>query len=370
MRDFDPTAAEYISSGYIARSQPGTGFFGDFGSILGAAGSVIGGMAAGDAADAQAGASREQMAESRRQYDQTRTDQAPWRDAGSASINRLAYLLGLGGANGAGSGSGALTRDQIRAQLLPQYTTTTAGGAPADPWGTGGPSGMAQFRNGQMGYVTDNGEGTSTWVPYSSESTSTIDEAGLNAAIEQRLGAQGPGNSDGLYGSLLKKFGVEDFEADPGYAFRQSEGQKGVERSAAARGGLFSGAAGKAMTRFNQDLASQEYGNAYNRFNNDQNNVFNRLAAVSGIGQQAQSQVNAAGQNTSSAVNNALASMGNAQAAGSIGMSNAINSGIGNYNNYNMLNSLINRGSSSGGAGYSGYNPTSNVYFGTGRMGD
>lgn len=57
-----------------------------------------------------------------------------------------------------------------------------------------------------------------------------------------------------------------NFEADPGYAFRMSEGLKGLERSAAARGGLLSGGAGKALQRYGQGLASQEYGNAFDRF--------------------------------------------------------------------------------------------------------
>lgn len=52
---------------------------------------------------------------------------------------------------------------------------------------------------------------------------------------------------------------------DPGYGFRLSEGQKALERSAAARGGLLSGATGKALTRFGQDYGSQEFTNAYNR---------------------------------------------------------------------------------------------------------
>jgi hypothetical protein len=57
-----------------------------------------------------------------------------------------------------------------------------------------------------------------------------------------------------------------DFEADPGYQFRMAEGNKAIEASAAARGGLFSGKTGTDLQNFSQGLASQEYGNAYNRF--------------------------------------------------------------------------------------------------------
>ena len=60
-------------------------------------------------------------------------------------------------------------------------------------------------------------------------------------------------------------FTANDFQADPGYAFRLSEGQRGLDRQAAARGGLISGSALKAASRYGQDMASQEYGNAFNR---------------------------------------------------------------------------------------------------------
>lgn len=54
-------------------------------------------------------------------------------------------------------------------------------------------------------------------------------------------------------------------QMDPGYGFRLSEGQKALERSAAARGGLLSGSTGKALTRYGQEFGSEEFGRAYNR---------------------------------------------------------------------------------------------------------
>lgn len=74
-------------------------------------------------------------------------------------------------------------------------------------------------------------------------------------------------------------------QMDPGYAFRLSEGMKALERSAAARGGLLSGATMKGLQRYGQDLASQEYGAAYNRLANLAN-VGPRAAGVAAdIGQ-------------------------------------------------------------------------------------
>jgi len=96
-------------------------------------------------------------------------------------------------------------------------------------------------------------------------------------------------NDDPLYQQLnpLLQSAISrasNFETSPGYAFRQAEGQKGVENSAAARGGLYSGAALKAIDRFNQDYASNEYGNWVNQSAQDRafvqgagNDAFNRL---------------------------------------------------------------------------------------------
>lgn len=97
--------------------------------------------------------------------------------------------------------------------------------------------------------------------------------------------------------NLFRSFNMSDYQADPGYAFRMSEGQKALERSAAARGGLNSGATLKALTRYGQDMGSQEYQNAYNRFTNDQSNRFNRLSGLAGLGQTATGSITQAGQN-------------------------------------------------------------------------
>ena len=51
------------------------------------------------------------------------------------------------------------------------------------------------------------------------------------------------------------------FETSPGYQFRMDEGGRAVDRSASARGLLLSGAQNKALTRFGQGEASNEFQN-------------------------------------------------------------------------------------------------------------
>ena len=88
------------------------------------------------------------------------------------------------------------------------------------------------------------------------------------AATNRMQELYGIGGNQGAagYGSYAQPFSMADFAMDPGYAFRVQEGQKAIDRSAAANAGLQSGAALKAAARFGAGEASQEYGNAYNRF--------------------------------------------------------------------------------------------------------
>ena len=143
------------------------------------------------------------------------------------------------------------------------------------------------------------------------------------------------------------RFTNQDMYADPGYGFRFSEGQKALDRSAAARGGLISGGALKAATRFGQDMGSQEYQNAYNRaltgYGTDvarENQLYNRQAALAGIGQTATNFTNTAGAQNAANVGNLATSGAAASAAGQMGQYNAINSGLGTYLKYTSNNSL------------------------------
>jgi len=123
-------------------------------------------------------------------------------------------------------------------------------------------------------------------------------EGGLSAQsqIMQLLGISGDtGAAD--FGQYAKPFGVDQFQQDPGFAFRQAEGMKALERSAAARGGLLSGGTLKGIQRFGQDLASQEYGNAFNRYQIERGARLNALGGLASAGQAASNNLtNIAGQ--------------------------------------------------------------------------
>jgi hypothetical protein len=178
-------------------------------------------------------------------------------------------------------------------------------------------------------------------------------QGGLTAQQEimQLLGIGGDKNAPG-YGSMAKAFGTEQFQQDPGYAFRQAEGMKALERSAAARGNLLSGSTLKGVQRFGQDLASQEYQNAFNRYQVERSARLNPLQSLMGSGQSATNVLTGAagqmGQNEASNLYNA----GAARASGYIGSANALNQALGQVSgiatNYPMQNAMINYYNSGG----------------------
>jgi hypothetical protein len=129
---------------------------------------------------------------------------------------------------------------------------------------------------------------------------------------EAALGDISAGIADGSFD--ISKF---DFEADPGYQFRLAEGMKGLDRSAAARGNLLSGAQAKAAMRYNQDFASTEYQNVFNRQALAKQTSFNQLSGLAGTSQTAVGQSANAGMNMANTSGNAIMAGGraNAQAA-------------------------------------------------------
>lgn len=163
---------------------------------------------------------------------------------------------------------------------------------------------------------------------------------GLNA-LRSYLGVGGD-TSAANYGGYNQRFGMDQFTADPGYAFRLSEGMKGLNANAAARGGLISGAALKAATNYGQQAGSQEYTNAFNRFMQQKEAERSGYSDLTRVGQAAAAgTAAAAGQYGTAAAQN-INNAGQAQASGYVGMTNAINQGLGQGISQYQTNSLIN----------------------------
>lgn len=325
-------------------------------ALIGAGGALLGGMmssnGASSAAAAQSNAANQANATQLGMYNQTRADQTPWRNAGGSALGQMAYMMGLpgyGGQQGSMGGYNAMNgprsvgyADRSQGSGIegwvprpqPGVEGATANGGPMmlnnDPSQPYDPSQLQAFfdAQGQGGMaMTGSGSLQGGMDPYGGNA--------YNASL-------------GGYGSLMTPFSQTNWQQDPGYAFRLAEGQKALERSGSARGMTLSGAQAKALQAYGQNMASQEYGAAYGRYNGDQSNQFNRLAAMAGIGQTANAQMGAAGANYANQVGSNYMNMGNGQAGAALASGNgwqgAINSGLNSWNNANQWNAL-NRGS-------------------------
>ena len=148
----------------------------------------------------------------------------------------------------------------------------------------------------------------------------------------------------GLQGLLDDPNSIQDSNA---YQWRFNQGLQGLDRSAARAGNLFSGGHNADLLAYGQGMASQEYGDQWNR-----------LVGLAGVGQTTASTLGSFGQNSASNISNALGNIGqarqsmyqqqgnnNAQMAGAVG---------GAFNNW-YQNNLANN---PGGTGwYLGKNP-------------
>lgn len=260
-------------------------------TILGVGGALLSSNSASDAADAQAGASAASIAEQRRQYDLTRSDYAPYRTIGTNALRRLGALYGVGG--GSGGGSGGMSENEIRQMLTSQYTS---GGTPGTPVRYGG-----------------GGEGDGYTIPGTPGTPGTVDQAGLDAAVQERMG--------GVAGGAPQTYndGLDDpIQMDPGYQFGLDQGNQALDRKIAAGGGRVSGAAIKAAQRFGTDYATTGYNAAYQR----RQDRINRLSALAGIGQSATGASAQAGSAAANNISGALQSQGDASGAASLARGN------------------------------------------------
>lgn len=393
----------------------------DFGTIAAIAGPIISGMMGSDAAESasnaqsqataqaaqtQLQAQREAIAEQRRQYNLTRSDLAPWRNAGGGAISRLSDLMGLGGSRVATSPAGASAAPMVDSYGIPNDAprwTNPANGAGYAYWNgqwtslagdpvpvgeTGGfpdPSGLpAPAAPASSQPVTTSGPSAyqpnvgSIWIDpatggkYRFNGSNWTDMGG-NVVHE---GAGGPWKDVGgvatpeqyTQSPLTRSFTISDFWNDPvvqlGYQSGLDRGIKGINMGAGAAGLRNSGQTLKALTQFGTDYTGSKAGESRGRFMEDQNNIYNKFAGISGTGQNATNTAVNAGAGTAAGIANTItgtagnlsnlySSLGNARGAAAIAGGNAFGNAFNTIGNWwqqsKMLDQL--KGMNGGGIG-------------------
>lgn len=300
-------------------------------TAAGAASSLMGGSEGSDASAAAgenaSGISKEQIYQAQLARDSANKYQMPYYNTGTAAQNKLAYLYGLGGGvsemptDTSYRAFNTMMKDRLKQHNAskPKLSKkpTAAEKAALKKW-----------------------QDTRTWLTDNSKATKDSDQ--YKSWIDRQkptTQTQTPVGED--YGSLLKDFTAQDFQADPGYQFRKDQGNREAQNRLAAMGMAGSGAAVKEAVNFNQGVADQAYQGAWDRFMQQKQFKTSALSNFAGTGQRAADNIsnneNTYGSNVTQSLGqkgqaqqNAIYEGANSRIAGYTGASNAIGSGAKN----------------------------------------
>jgi hypothetical protein len=316
----------------------------------------------------------------------------------------LQYLLGSGGAAGgagAAAGAGGASGGSLAGDILSKaaldgttafgansvpgaFNLATAGGAAAGVGAAAGAGGTAAGGVPISSFLTSplgmsgllSAGGSILGALASKNAANTQAQAGQNALNLQRdifntqVGLEAPfrqggvdslsklsyllgvgqnnpdlSSSAGGYGSMLKPFGMEDFQLDPGIQFQIQQGNQALINSQAAQNGTLSGAAMKALIGYNQQMAGTGYQSAYDRYMQNKQFQLNSLLAPTQIGQAAASGTAANAGTMGNAMSDTITGIGNANASGTVGAANALSGGLGALGNTYLLSQLLGKSS-------------------------
>lgn len=142
---------------------------------------------------------------------------------------------------------------------------------------------------------------------------------------------------------LTRQFTPQDLQAGlaPNYQFMLNQGQQQTQRQANLAGGAMGGNALRALQDYTQNYAGNAYQNAFQNFNTQRTGIYNTLAGIAGIGQNATNTSANAGQAATTAAGQLGVGSAAAQAAGLTGAANALQGGVQNYQQNQILQAIL-----------------------------
>jgi hypothetical protein len=302
-------------------------------------GGYLQGQAAKSAARTQADSANRAMQQEAEMYYRSREDLAPYRETGYTALKDIErmkpFLLGR------------FNQPYQYTRQPTQAPTSGAATAPSLPSGTL-PANYQAARNAfeqqQAGQIRPPTMAVVGNDQFGQQFGYAADADAFNQFYNQNYGAPAPASgmvADGTQMMPVSGPG-SPFEEylDPSMAFRMRLGTQATERLANVGGGAISGNTMRALTDYGQNLASTEYGNAFNRFQTERGNIYNTLANIAGMGQSAVNTGVNTGQNFAASQTGLLTGQAAAQAAGTVGQANAYGGALGNIGNYAMLSAI------------------------------
>jgi hypothetical protein len=261
--------------------------------------------AAKGAANTQAQSARDANTVQLQMYNQSRSDNEPFRQNALTAQNEYMALLGL-------------APQQMAPQASAPANAFAAGGAGPQTLGavtgayqpTSQPTanGIGRLMGGNPHRQLDPvaGEG---YVPPIASAPHPVQQGVPQSSAS---GVPKPAAPQ-MTAAQAQQAAFDRFRNTPGYQFGLQTGFDQVQASAAARGGLYSGATLKALQKFGNDYADQQGYTPY----------MNRLASLAGMGQTVNSQNAQLGMNYANQAGNNLINAGNARASGLLGQAQA-----------------------------------------------
>lgn len=166
------------------------------------------------------------------------------------------------------------------------------------------------------------------------------------AALSSILGGANLGPQVGgvPQGYFTHQFDKNDLNTNlaPNYQFQLEQGQGAIRNAMNASSGLMSGNTLKGISDYTINKAGDAYQQAFGNYNAQRSNIFNTLASIAGYGQQANQTSATAGASLGNSAGTNIANAGAAQAAGTVGVGNALtgaaNNAMGWYTLPNILN--------------------------------
>ncbi|MDE2439726.1 MAG: hypothetical protein KGP14_01785 [Betaproteobacteria bacterium] len=155
-----------------------------------------------------------------------------------------------------------------------------------------------------------------------------------------------PDGSINTGSAINKPFTMADYQQSPYAKWLTQQGENAIINNASATG--MTGNTLKALSDYAQNQAMGDFWNQYNAYTQNQNNLYNRIGNISGMGQNAAAGVGNMGMNTANQIGSNIIGAGNATAAGMVGSANALSNGInGAMQNY-MFQQMLNSSSGAG----------------------
>ena len=149
----------------------------------------------------------------------------------------------------------------------------------------------------------------------------------------------------------------------PNYQFMLDQGLGAVKNAGNLQTGLLSGNTLKGIADYTTNFAGNAYQNAFENYSKNQNNIFNRLSTIAGLGNAAAIAGGSQGVTAAGNAGTAQIAGGAAQAAGTMGAANAITGGMNNALGWYTLPQMMNYGSAPSISTPTTYGPNGSSYF-------